>query len=171
MSAWSGRLETTPPLHDSLAATTYENDTHPPLGHNRRAAQWCVHDVMTCVLRLARIASTLASILDVNFARGSFHFPALSLPFRVHLWCLARFGRGHGVAHLFVVHPVLHDLWHEATRSVSRFFPWSVARGNKICFFTFFSMVCGTKCKEYISNYRKLATKTVYLQPEQQHEP
>ena len=25
-------------------------------------------------------------------------------------------------------------------------------------------------CKEYVSNYRKLATKTVYLQPEQQHE-
>ena len=25
-------------------------------------------------------------------------------------------------------------------------------------------------CKEYISNYRKLATKTVYLQHEQQHE-
>ena len=25
-------------------------------------------------------------------------------------------------------------------------------------------------CKEYISYYRKLATKTVYLQPEQQHE-
>ena len=25
-------------------------------------------------------------------------------------------------------------------------------------------------CKEYISSYRKLATKTVYLQPEQQHE-
>ena len=28
---------------------------------------------------------------------------------------------------------------------------------------------CG-ECKEYISNYRKLATKTVYLQHEQQHE-
>ena len=27
-----------------------------------------------------------------------------------------------------------------------------------------------TSCKEYISNYRKLATKTVYLQHEQQHE-
>ena len=26
------------------------------------------------------------------------------------------------------------------------------------------------RCKEYISNYRKLATKTVYLQHEQQHE-
>ena len=27
-----------------------------------------------------------------------------------------------------------------------------------------------SECKEYTSNYRKLATKTVYLQPEQQHE-
>ena len=30
--------------------------------------------------------------------------------------------------------------------------------------------VCCACCKEYISNYRKLATKTVYLQHEQQHE-
>ena len=30
--------------------------------------------------------------------------------------------------------------------------------------------LCSTVCKEYISYYRKLATKIVYLQPEQQHE-
>ena len=32
------------------------------------------------------------------------------------------------------------------------------------------SLVLSVICKEYISNYRKLATKTVYLQHEQQHE-
>ena len=46
--------------------------------------------------------------LGWSFARSLFFlitFPTLAPPFRVHLWWIARLGRGHGVAHVWVVRP------------------------------------------------------------------